>query len=356
MKKQLPASFYGGNFNTLAQTGTTFNFQDASKLGIILHGTGSDLLNSKAIKGRAKRKQISQVLSIGLVEIAQNKGNRKLEKTFWNTYHCFNTINASEGRIYGKYCKNRLCLVCLSIRKAEIVNKYLPVIRLWQNPYFVTLTVKAVAANKLNKVISSMVKGLSKIIEKYKKRNQRGTGKNLIGIRSLECNFNPVKKTYNPHFHLIVSDEETGNIFIEEWLKNSKKGWTTRGAQNIQKVHNSEKCLIEVVKYGSKIFTEPDITKKANQHSKRTVYLAALYTIVEAMQGKRLFDRFGFNLPPKSDKSENQSVQTDNYTKYEFDAHKTDWIEVSTNKPLSEYKSNPKVRYLLENCINKELC
>ena len=57
-----------------------------------------------------------------------------------------------------------------------------------------------------------MNKAFSIIKERCKKRHQRGTGIQLIGIKSLECNFNPQKKTYNPHFHIIVPNKEIATL------------------------------------------------------------------------------------------------------------------------------------------------
>ena len=50
--------------------------------------------------------------------------------------------------------------------------------------------------------------------------------------------------------------------------------------------------LIEVVKYGSKIFTEPDPNKKNRKKITRYVYISALYNILSAMRNIHLFDRF----------------------------------------------------------------
>ena len=152
----------------------------------------------------------------------------------------------------------------VSIRKATIINKYLPVIHSWEEPYFLTLTVRSVPFQRLHDVMRSMIKGFMEITSTYRKRSQRGKGINLIGIRSLECNFNPKAKTYNPHFHIIVSNSKTAKIIKEEWLKRSKAGWTASWAQKSKRVYNSTTALIEIVKYGSKIFTEPDVNKKSN--------------------------------------------------------------------------------------------
>ena len=56
----------------------------------------------------------------------------------------------------------------------------------------------------------------------------------------------------------------TARILINEWVKTAKPGWVNKAAQHQTKVWDNEDCLIEVVKYGSKIFTEPDVNKTHN--------------------------------------------------------------------------------------------
>jgi len=139
---------------------------------------------------------------------------------YWNTYHCQTELITANGRVYGNYCKNKWCNLCCAIRKAKIINTYLPIIKEWEDPYFVTLTVRSVKAHKLKKWIKKgLLKYLDVILEKYRVREKRGTGKRLVGIRSLECNYNPIKKWYNPHLHLIVVNREMAEFFVDEWLE-----------------------------------------------------------------------------------------------------------------------------------------
>lgn len=94
-----------------------------------------------------------------------------------------------------------------------------------------------------------MILVLNRIIAKYKKRNARGKRSRLIGIRSLESNFNPITKEYNPHFHIIVANEEMGKILIQEWVRRAKTKRVNRAGQKIERVFNNITALIEVVKY-----------------------------------------------------------------------------------------------------------
>lgn len=316
-----------------------------------MSGKGTDLSNNETLQGRAKRKTITQTMMLHLIDVAKEKGEEQKLKSFWNTYYCQSNVISANGRLYGRYCKNRFCTLCCSIRKAEIINKYFPVIEKWEEPYFVTLTVKACKAKQLKGYIKSMMGTFKQITEKYKKQYQRGTGIKLMGVKSLECNFNPKRQTYNPHLHLIVANKEMAEIIIAEWLKRSKKGYTNRQAQDMRKIFNAETGLIEIIKYGSKIFTEPDIKKKGESGSYH-IYVAALDNILTAMKGKRIFDRFGFN----GEKTEMQTIsepqQLTDYSDWEFNPKLSDWQNVDSAEVLTGYKPKPQLTAILATCID----
>ena len=334
-------------FNTLAQNGTAYDKIPA----VILIGNGSELRNTKALKGRAKRKMITQKMILSLIDVGNNKTLKDEQtKSYWNTYHCQNKVYTAMGRLYGKYCKNRYCTLCCSIRKAEIINKYLPVIQTWSEPYFVTLTAKAVPLKALNKRMKDMNRGFRKISSKYRKRNQRGEGIKLIGIKSLECNFNPVKKTYNPHFHLIVSTKEIADILINEWLKICTFKFARRAAQNSRLITDKARDLIEIIKYGSKIFTEPDVNRKSKGNA--SIHAAALDNIFRAMKGLRIFERFGFNLPKEKIKRTSKILVIQKFDEWMFDLKYFDWLNINNKKLLTDYTPSLQLQELLHNNID----
>jgi hypothetical protein len=108
---------------------------------------------------------------LGLVDASQKFGSPEMKKSYWNTYHCQSRIYTANGRVYGKYCKNRCCTLCCTNRKADIINQYLPIVQTWEKPHLVTLTVKSVPYYRLNVVMKSMLKEFRAIVETYKKRN-----------------------------------------------------------------------------------------------------------------------------------------------------------------------------------------
>lgn len=346
----------GSPLNTLVQSETTGLSEQDVKPPIMVYGNGSELNNEKAMKGRAKRKTITQKMILSLVDVSKNKGQNEWTKAYWNTYHCQSKVISSGGKLYGTYCKNRFCTLCCAIRKADIMNKYLPVIKQWEDPYFVTLTVRAVPAWKLNKWVKlGLVRGFRLIVAKFRKRNQRGKGIRLIGVKSLECNFNPKSKTYNPHFHIIVPSKQIAETLINEWLLLWTKVHTSRSAQHMRRVEDKERDLIEIVKYGSKIFTEPDVNKKSRQEGNRGIHTAALDNIFHAMKGCRIFERFGFDIP-KLHRQEGRLVTTlNNYSEWLFDPKLSDWVSTDDKQTLTGYSPAAELIILLSENIDNQL-
>jgi len=331
--------------HTLAQSRTIYSPQ---KPVTILNGSGTELSNLQQNKNKAKRKTITQTIMLALIDIAKEHKHFELMQSYWNTYHCQSHIQSYNKKTFGKYCKNRHCTHCCAIRKANIINRYYPILKNWNDAYFVTLTSRAVKAHNLKRNIDGTLRAFRKIKDRFRKRNERGNGFNLVGIKSLECNFNATKKTYNPHLHLIVQTEEMANLLIDEWLAIWTKEHTHIVAQDKRPINDLEHCLIEIIKYGSKIFIEPDIKKKKTSKVPPKIYANALHNIFYAMKGIRIFDRFGFNLQ-KQMKVKNQKTFTKDYQNWHFDLKLNDWYNFETGELLTNYKCSNELDYLLQN-------
>lgn len=338
-----------GQFNTFAQSGTGFPSGKKKKRPITVKGKGSEIRSTTQLQNRAKKKMITQAVTLALIDVATKRGNPEMVRAYWNTYHCQNQIVRAEGKLYGNYCKNRFCTLCAGNRKAEIINKYLPVIEKWDAPYFVTLTARSVPAYKLKSRMDRMLKSLKKILARNKKRHQRGTGIKLELIRALECNFNPIKRTYNPHFHLLVSSKAGAELIIREWLQQCTPKFALPDAQNMRPVNDTIHDLIEVVKYGSKIFTDPTMNKGRTKATPY-VYASAFHNIICAMQGFRVFDRFGFNLPFQTKKGKRTVLKE--YEKLTFDAEIFDWVNTETTEVLTQYKPSHKILSILNGNVD----
>ena len=160
---------------------------------------------------------------------------------------------------------------------------------------------------------------------------------------------------YNPHFHLIVPNKQIADIFIKEWLKLLTIKFANKVAQHSRKVSNVERDLIEIVKYGSKIFTEPDINKKSEAKNSPLIYVAALNNILCAMKGHRIFERFGFNLPSAINNKIATSKILYSYDEWIFDPKYSDWIGIDSEQLLSGYLPSVELRAVLNENINKSL-
>ncbi len=73
-----------------------------------------------------------------------------------------------------------------------------------------------------------------------------------------------------------------------------------------------------------------------------------------AMKGKRIFDRFGFNLPQQEEKEANVST-VENFKLWEFLPNATDWINTDTGECLTGYSMPFDLKYLLKECIDMKL-
>lgn len=324
-------------------------------------GIGLDITDDDKLKKRAKRKIITNKMMLALIDVAKSKGDSNRVKQYWNTYHCQGKLLRSGEYVYGKFCKNKCCTVCTAIRKAELINKYRPVLAEWNDMYFVTLTIKACKEDKLKMLVDAMYKAMSLTLNRLKKRHQRGKGIKAMGIKSFECNFNPIAKTYNPHYHLIVPSKEIAILLINEWLKTwkpkdgkRKTFYTSRKGQDMRPANTLDSDLVETIKYGTKIFTEPDQKRGKKASTNPMVYVSALDNIYTVMSGKRLFDRFGFNLPPQP-KIESTKTTVYNPELFKYSTNDADWINKNTGECLSGYINTPELEHLLNECINTSL-
>ncbi|MBK8927555.1 MAG: protein rep [Crocinitomicaceae bacterium] len=256
--------------------------------------------------------------------------------------------------MYGKYCRGLHCPICNGIRKAELINKYYPFIKSWTDAYFVTITAKAVSAGSLSKRVNQMIKGFQKIKNTINKRHKRGKGVKFYGIKSLECNFNPLKRTYNPHFHFIFPNKECAEVFMNEWLQRLPVRLANPKGQHIRKVESTERDMMETIKYGSKIFTDPKGSEKNHKNITPFVYASALDNIIWALKGHRLFERFGFDLP-KHSKRKIEPQQLENYREWEFDTNLGYWLELGTDEKISDYQISSELYALLSDNINLAL-
>lgn len=118
----------------------------------------------------------------------------------------------------------------------------------------------------------------------------------------------------------------------------------------MRRVENKTRDLIEVVKYGNKIFTDPTMKKNVKNKVSPYIYVSAFHNIIWAMEGHRVFERFGFNLPPNP-KTGKRTILTD-YELLTFDPQLFDWVSPETGILLTEFKPKRELIGILESNID----
>lgn len=346
---------FGGSFNTLGYSGTILKDETADELHLM--GKGVDLGNLTTMERRAKRKLITKTMNMLLRDIAAEEENWKWHARFEAAIRCQDELTEANHRTHSTYCKQRCCLICLANRKAQIINTYLSIVEDMADPHFVTLTVVSVKKDELKQRVKDIAKTIRTLIARYKKRHQRGKGMKFYGMWSLESNFNPIARTYNPHIHLILPSEYAAETFWDDWVTYWKKRnvKVDDKGQHYRRVKKDRtKDLIEIVKYGSKIFTEPDVAERMKYDLPRKpsfLYVRALYNILMAMDGLDVFNTFGFPSPKR--RKHKCTTKVTEYTEWDYDLAAPDWVNADLK--LVNYTPPDELEALLTSRVNTDL-
>lgn len=341
--------------DTLADYGTSHSDEYNSEPTHKLLGTGT---GKDAMKKRPTKKLIDQQIALALIDVAKRNGDKDMVQKYWNTWHCFSKIKTNGERAFGSYCKNRFCNVCNGNRKAKLISQYMPIIEQWDEPYFLTLTRKSVKKVFLSNTINDNNRKFRIIINRLNKRHQRGTGPRIVALRSTECNYNPVNGTYNPHYHIITINREVGRLINIEWLREQNKNQTQKLArssgQHLVKIKDKEKNLMEVIKYGVKVLTDPDMEKGKNKTKLPIIYAAALHEIHKAFSRINLLSTYGFSLTQKDQEIIEQNVVDSKVKTWSFDPKTTNYIEESTAEVmyLNKYLPSSEIEYIAKERID----
>lgn len=304
--------------------------------------TNTDINDKPALLKRARRKFLTDHLVFALVRASEQNDKSILAKSYWNTYHCAKTLQiCSNGKVAGKYCKNRWCMVCNSIRTAQLINKYKPILDSWECKYLVTLTVPNCNGDWLPEYLRMMCYYFAKIKQSFYRQYKRGKLPKFTGIRKLECTYNPKANSFHPHFHLIVNDKALAELLIEKWLKHLH--YAKRPAQDVRKA-NANACM-ELFKYFTKV-----VSGGSKTCPERKVYADAMDTIFNAMRGRRVFQPFGMNVSAEA--------QTDSAVDIsevidiaQWDTALADWYSMATGEALTNYTPSGSFRDLVERKI-----
>ena len=146
----------------------------------------SEIPNQIKPQKRQWSKWLSNTIAIGLANANETS---QLNKSYWNTYHCADVISFNEtAKGTSHYCKNRWCYTCSRIRTAKLINGYLPQIKEFSNPHFVTLTRVTCSEKELPNRLREMAESWKKITNSCRRKYAplKGTKDENKGLKKLE--------------------------------------------------------------------------------------------------------------------------------------------------------------------------
>ena len=216
-------------------------------------------------KGKDRDWRGRKIMSLKLADIFKELGYRQnLVERLSSCGEVLKFIQQQDGslKLYQAYfCKNKLCPMCnwrrsmkYSYQTSRIVDEAIK-----QEPnarfLFLTLTVRNVNGDDLNKTLTSLTQSFDRLFRRVKVK------KNLLGyLRSVEVTYNEIEKTYHPHIHVLMMIRPSyfkGGGYI------SQKEWSEMWSQSLkvnyfpivdirvvkQSYQGIEKAIVETAKY-----------------------------------------------------------------------------------------------------------
>ena len=298
--------------------------------------------NNQNPKKKALKKARKKYFSYGLaINLANKNPESILYHSYVNTLACADQLFVDEnGKAKSKYCKNRWCPLCQSIRIAKLIGGYKTQLEQYPELYFVTLTRPTVPADGLKAQRVQMYDSFKKIKDSMFFRRGK-----YSGIRKAECTIRP-NGHYHFHFHVLINSKAAAEFMVERWLKLNPE--STIEAQNIREVDKSnDRSLLEIFKYFTKL-----IAKLKNQDGTEQAYISytRLNVIFEFMKGQRVFQPFG-SLRPVEEDFEDEDLEADldiDQANSIWRWSVSDWYNIETGELLSGYEPASRLVDLLE--------
>ena len=293
-------------------------------------------------KQKGLKKARKKYFSFGLaVNLANKNPESPLKDSYLHTLLCAEQLSVDEnGKAHSKYCKNRWCPLCQSIRIAKLIRGYKAQLEQYPELYFVTLTRPTVPADGLKAQRVQMYDSFKKIKDSMFFRRGK-----YSGIRKAECTIRP-NGHYHFHFHVLVNSKAAAEFMVERWLKLNPE--STREAQDIREVDKSnDRSLLEIFKYFTKL-----IAKLKNQDGTEQAYISytRLNVIFEFMKGQRVFQPFG-SLRPVEEDFEDEDLEADLDIEQANSIWRwsvSDWYNIETGELLSGYEPASRLVDLLD--------
>jgi hypothetical protein len=323
-------------FKSPSKSGAKLDTLEQPRKGLLSKGCGCD----NPLQKRSLKKAITQACVIGKGNGLVDVEGSKLTKQYWTSHYCSHVMLQKGKKVSSTYCKRRWCLVCNSIRTANLILGYSEVFESFQDPQMVTLTRPNVKAEELETTIRLMNTQLKQIRDRLRKQ-----GIKVKGIRKHETTYNADTDEYHPHFHLIVEGRVEAFKIKMGWLESNPKALF-----DLQKVEKADSgTMMEVFKYVTKV-----VAKGKDGNPKH--YPKAMDVIYTAYFRKRVVQSFGITKKAIEEKVTGNIEHNYLPSRMEIFCYETeamDWVSGS-GEVLSEYTPTKKVIDLVSHLIQKE--
>lgn len=274
----------------------------------------------KTLKKRANYKWRTYQIIFHLIDYAELIQDDWWKDSYWDSFHCVDTIIQGDGKYKAEYCKKRWCVVCNNIRTGILTNQYKPKLEAWRDPQFLTLTKPKVHAKYVEENYKLMVKSFSNAWRRTKRKHG-----NTEAIRKTETTWKKAKKKhlidrdFHTHFHILLDGKEFAETLRLEWMKEypscNPKAQLNKPAD--------ENSYAELFKYMTKLWKSKEILPYP-------VY--AHHTIFEAMRNKRIIQCYG-GLKPYEEDFENDvaTINTEDLRNeiFKWEQEIKDWVSGS---------------------------
>ena len=252
-----------------------------------------------------------------------------LNKSYRDSSYCTDIIVQDGQKLTSKYCNARWCLTCNRIRTGKLINGYKEVLNSLSDKQFVCLTIPNVSGADLYGTIRDMMRNFKLIKDTLRKRKTP-----IIGIRKTEVEYNPRRRNFHPHFHLVIENGQVARDIVTEWLK--RYPTAIDKAQDIRPA--DENSVMELFKYFTKMVT------------KGALYYEALDIIFQSIYGLPVFQAMGVR---KNISEDIEELQAEMYKDLEareaiWTWIETDWIDKETGECLTGYSPDAELKYLLD--------
>lgn len=224
-----------------------------------------------------------------------------------------------------------------------MTDKYSPVLKEWEDKWFLTLSVQSVGSARLRPTLKSMSHTFRMCVQQARRKHP---GRTIRAVRSLEITYND-EAGYHPHYHCVVEGKDVAKTLISHWVKMRED--SSHMGQDLRQVTPGFEA--ELFKYCVKLAT----TKKGADGRLEVAPVWALNEIFEALYRMKQVQGYGIELPEvEEEEIELESVvrafkNPDEDRFWDWGQSIRDWFSTATGEVLTEY--DPSER--MDNFITK---